>query len=140
MSDNHTDLQRKRNMQAVKSVSKLENKVASELWKRGLRFRRNVKTLYGKPDIAIKKYKIVIFIDSCFWHACELHGQMPKTNRSFWEDKFKKNKSRDKEVTSYYLRNKWSILRIWEHEFKRDFTAAVDKIEQFIQTVSKDGK
>ncbi|PKJ59144.1 MULTISPECIES: very short patch repair endonuclease [Bacillus] len=140
MSDNHTDLQRKRNMQAVKSVSKLENKVASELWKRGLRFRRNVKTLYGKPDIAIKKYKIVIFIDSCFWHACELHGQMPKTNRSFWEDKFKKNKSRDKEVTSYYLRNKWSILRIWEHEFKRDFTAAVDKIEQFIQTVSKGGK
>ncbi|MCP1531669.1 DNA mismatch endonuclease (patch repair protein) [Bacillus velezensis] len=75
MSDTHTKDQRRKNMQAIKSKSKLEDKVSSELWRRGLRFRRNVKSLFGKPDIAIKKFKIVIFIDSCFWHDCSFHGK-----------------------------------------------------------------
>ena len=67
-------------MQAIKSKSKMEDLVAKELWKRNIRYRRNVKTLFGKPDIAIKKYKVVIFIDSCFSHHCPLHTRMPKSN------------------------------------------------------------
>ena len=63
-------------MQAIKSQSKLEDKITTALWRKGIRFRKNVKSLFGKPDIAIKKYKIAIFIDSCFWHVCELHGNM----------------------------------------------------------------
>ncbi|AYV16879.1 MULTISPECIES: very short patch repair endonuclease [Bacillus] len=137
MSDRHTDIQRKRNMQAVKSVSKLEDKVASELWRRGLRFRRNVKSLYGKPDIAIKKYKTVIFIDSCFWHFCEMHGSIPKTNSDFWESKLKRNQQRDFEVTSYYVENNWNILRVWEHELKIDFYGSIGKIERFIRVAVK---
>ncbi|OGI25396.1 MAG: hypothetical protein A2287_09455 [Candidatus Melainabacteria bacterium RIFOXYA12_FULL_32_12] len=67
-------------MRAVKSKhTRLEDIVVNELHKRGLRFRRNVKDLKGKPDIAIKKYKIVIFIDSCFWHGCKKHCRMPKS-------------------------------------------------------------
>ncbi|MGD6966404.1 hypothetical protein ACQCVP_08250 [Rossellomorea vietnamensis] len=54
-------------MKAIRSQSKLENRVSRELWQKGIRFRKNVKSLPGKPDIAIKKYKVVIFIDSCFW-------------------------------------------------------------------------
>nr|WP_290370143.1 hypothetical protein [Peribacillus sp. Bi134] len=47
-------------------------------------FRRNTKNLFEKPDISIKKYKVVIFIDSCFGHQCPIHGNMPKTNLEYW--------------------------------------------------------
>ncbi|AEB26114.1 MULTISPECIES: very short patch repair endonuclease [Bacillus] len=138
MGDTHTKEQRRKNMQAIKSKSKLEDKVSSELWRRGLRFRRNVKSLFGQPDIAIKKYKIVIFIDSCFWHDCSIHGNKPKSNSAYWEKKLQRNKERDKEVTSYYQEIGWHVLRIWEHEFKENFTETINHIEAFIK--KKKGK
>lgn len=85
MVDKITPEQRRKIMQAIKSKSKMEDLVAKELWKSNIRYRRNVKTLFGKPDIAIKKYKVVIFIGSCFWHHCPLHTRMPKSNIEFWE-------------------------------------------------------
>lgn len=86
----------------------------------------------GTPDIAIKKYKLVIFIDSRFWHGCPIHGRIPKTNSDYWVNKIKKNKQRDEKVSNYYVRNEWNILRIWEHEIKEDFEGAVSKIGDFI--------
>ena len=83
MVDKITPEQRRKIMQAIKSKSKMEDLVAKELWKSNIRYRRNVKTLSGKPDIAIKKYKVVIFIDSCFSHHCPLHTRMPKSNIEF---------------------------------------------------------
>ncbi|MES9779227.1 DNA mismatch endonuclease Vsr, partial [Bacillus velezensis] len=83
--------QRRKTMRSIKSESKLEQRITSELWRRGLRFRRNVKSLFGKPDIAIKKYKIVIFIDSCFWHNCPKHGHIPKSNIQYWNEKLLRN-------------------------------------------------
>lgn len=120
-------------MSAIRSVSKLEDRISKALWHRGLRLRRNVKSLYGKPDFAIKKFKIVVFIDSCFWHACPLHGSMPKNNAEFWENKLKRNVERDNEVTTYYLKNDWHILRVWEHDFKDNFEKAINEISFFIQ-------
>lgn len=120
-------------MQAIKSRSKLEDKVTIALWRRGIRFRKNVKTLFGNPDIAIKKYKVVIFIDSCFWHVCDLHGNTPKSNQDYWSKKLDRNKERDLEVNRYYSENGWFILRVWEHEFKHDFDSAIEKIAMFIQ-------
>lgn len=139
VADVLTKEQRRRNMQAIRSISKLESIVSKELWRHGLRFRRNVKGLVGKPDIAIKKYKVVIFIDSCFWHNCEIHGHIPATNTDFWKEKFRKNKERDEYVNNYYLGLGWHILRIWEHEIKQDFKATIDKITDFIET-AKDKK
>lgn len=130
---------RSKNMSAIRSVSKLEDRVSKALWNRGLRLRRNVKSLYGKPDFALKNIKTVIFIDSCFWHACPIHGNKPKNNAEFWENKLKRNVERDKEVTEYYIKNSWNILRVWEHEFKDDFENAVDSISNFIQ-VNKNPK
>jgi DNA mismatch endonuclease, patch repair protein len=126
---------RSRNMKAIKSVSKLEDKIAKELWGRGVRFRRNVKNLKGKPDIAIKKYKTVIFIDSCFWHACPLHGIMPKSNLDYWEKKLKRNMSRDSETTTFYLENGWNVKRIWEHDVKEDFDQVIENIISFIEDI-----
>jgi DNA mismatch endonuclease, patch repair protein len=137
MTDNLTEEQRKKNMRAIKSQSKLEEKVSKALWANGLRIRRNVKSLPGKPDFAIKKYKIVIFIDSCFWHSCPQHGNMPKSNKDYWINKLNRNKERDIEINHYYKKKNWNILRIWEHEFKKDFYGGVDQICSFIYDIKK---
>jgi DNA mismatch endonuclease, patch repair protein len=135
MSDKISKEQRSKNMQAIRSQSKLENMVSRELWRRGFRFRKNDKKLFGKPDIAIKKYKIVIFIDSCFWHACELHGNIPKTNQEYWIKKFERNKTRDLKVNQYYINLNWNYKRIWEHELREDFNKVIDEIATFINDV-----
>lgn len=132
--DKHTKEQRHKNMQAVKGKNtKLENRVMNYLWQQGYRFRKNVKDLEGKPDIAIKKYKLVIFIDSCFWHKCPVHYKAPATNVEFWENKISGNFNRDLIVTQYYKSKKWNILRIWEHELKDDFEKTMQKIIYFIE-------
>src|SRR5690606_37002065 len=94
---------------------------------------KNDTTLFGKPDISIKKYQVVIFIDSCFWHACSIHGNQPKTNREYWERKLNRNKNRDLEVNKYYQDKNWFILRIWEHEFKQDPEKVIFDIVTFIK-------
>ncbi|PWW32299.1 T/G mismatch-specific endonuclease [Cytobacillus oceanisediminis] len=132
MVDVMTKEQRRNNMKAIKSISKLEDIVSSQLWKEGIRFRRNSKYLFGKPDISIKKYKIVIFIDSCFWHQCPVHGNSPKTNTSFWKKKLDRNVERDKEVTEYYKDQGWHIKRVWEHEIKNDIEKVVEDLVTFI--------
>ncbi|MEW9053959.1 MAG: very short patch repair endonuclease [Neobacillus sp.] len=132
MTDNLTKEQRTKNMKAIKSQSALENKVSKALWNMGFRFRKNAK-LFGKPDISIKKYKIVIFIDSCFWHSCPIHGNIPKSNTDYWVKKLERNKLRDIEVNKFYQENNWNQLRVWEHEFKEDFNSALNKIASYIQ-------
>ena len=123
---------RSRNMKAIKSQSNLENKVSKALWARGFRFRKNNRKLFGTPDISIKKYRIVIFIDSCFWHACNIHGNKPKTNIEFWEKKLNRNVERDIEVNNYYLSKGWHVLRVWEHDLKGDFNQTIENISTFI--------
>jgi DNA mismatch endonuclease, patch repair protein len=135
MTEKISKEQRRKNMQAIRSQSKLENMVSRELWKRGIRFRKNVRNLFGKPDIAIKKYKVVIFIDSCFWHGCVLHGNIPKTNQEYWNKKLQRNKARDLEVEQYYLKRNWHYIRIWEHEIKKDLNKVLDKLESFIKNI-----
>lgn len=132
MTDVMTKEQRSKNMKAIKSISKLESIVSKELWQKGFRFRKNSKKLFGSPDISIKKYKIVIFIDSCFWHQCPLHGNMPKSNTEFWEKKLNRNKERDKEVNEYYERREWYIKRVWEHEIKNDLEKVIQDLGTFI--------
>jgi DNA mismatch endonuclease, patch repair protein len=131
MADTHSKEQRRKNMQAIKSQSNLENRVSKALWNKGYRFRKNSKLL-GKPDIAIQKFRIVIFIDSCFWHVCPIHGNKPKSNQEYWSKKLDRNKKRDHEVNTYYLNNGWNLLRLWEHELKSDFDGTIDKIALFI--------
>jgi DNA mismatch endonuclease (patch repair protein) len=134
MTDTVSKEQRRKNMQAIKSRSKLEDKVTKELWHSGIRFRKNVKKLYGNPDIAIQKYKIVIFIDSCFWHACPLHGNKPKSNQEYWNKKLSRNKKRDNEVNEYYRKNGWHIKRVWEHEIKKSLEEVINNLIDFVES------
>lgn len=139
MVDNLTPTQRKKNMQNIRSKNTaIEAKVSKALWNMGYRIRKNAKDLYGKPDISIKKYKVVIFIDSCYWHVCPEHSNVPATNQAYWIPKLKRNQQRDQEVTSYYQKKNWNILRLWEHEFKQDFSGTVECISQFISKAIRD--
>ncbi|SFE86963.1 DNA mismatch endonuclease, patch repair protein [Paenibacillus catalpae] len=136
MSDNLSSEHRKKNMRAIRSVSRLETRVSKKLWACGIRFRRNVASLFGKPDFAIKKYKIVIFIDSCFWHSCNQHANIPKTNSEYWIAKLERNRKRDIQVTEYYRSKDWNILRIWEHDLKKEsFDRTINKIINFIEDI-----
>ena len=89
--------------------SKIEILFRKELWRRGFRYRKNAYAFFGKPDILLKKYKTVIFIDSCFWHACKKHFIKPSSNKKFWENKIKRNIERDKEVNKYYRKIGWKV-------------------------------
>lgn len=134
MADNLSKEDRRKNMQAIRSTNtKIEVKVTKELWRRGLRFRKNVKNLFGKPDIAIKKYKAVVFIDSCFFHGCPLHGNVPVSNRDYWVSKLYQNAKRDLQVNNYYYEKGWHLLRIWEHQVKGDFERTILGILQFFE-------
>jgi len=116
-------------MSGIRSKNtKLEQSVSTAIWRNGLRFRKNVPSLFGKPDIAIKKRKVVIFIDSCFWHGCSSHFKQPKKNPEYWAKKIHRNIERDAEVTKYYVDKNWTIIRIWEHELKHDFDIVINQI------------
>lgn len=96
----------------------LEKNFESKLKKAKIRYRKQAIGMPGKPDFVIKKFKTVIFIDSCFWHGCRYHCKLPKTNRKFWEKKIFQNKNRDKKVNKIYKQTEWKVVRVWEHVIK----------------------
>ena len=120
--DSITPEQRSRCMAAVKGKdTKPEMIVRKYLFSKGLLYRLHDKRLPGSPDIVLKKYKTVIFIDGCFWHGHEgcKYFRLPKSNEFFWEQKIRRNKARDIS-TDYVLQTKgWRVIRIWECEIKK---------------------
>ena len=118
-------------MRLVKSnESRLERKLRIWLWRQGIRYRKNNSILFGKPDISNISKRIVIFIDSCYWHGCKKHLRMPKTNIDYWIRKIEKNEKRDKIVSAYYKKKRWRILRFWEHRIKVDFESVGKEIKE----------
>lgn len=119
MTDIFSKKKRSEIMSKVRSKdSKIEIEFRKKLWGAGFRYRKNASKYFGKPDLVLRKYKTVIFIDSCFWHGCKKHGSTPQTRKKFWEAKIERNKQRDKEVSKHYKKNGWKIFRIWEHKIK----------------------
>ena len=116
-------------MQAIKSRdSKMELFFRKELSKRGLRYRKHVSRLPGKPDIVFVKKRAAIFLDSCFWHGCKKHCRLPASNKRYWIEKIERNKKRDKFVNKKYDGMGWKILRVWEHDINANTDAVVSKI------------
>lgn len=129
MMDNHTEEQRKRNMQAVKSKdSDIEVKLRKELWSRGIRYRKNVNNVFGHPDIAFKGKKIAVFCDSEFWHGYEweINKDKIKTRRDFWIPKIERNMERDKEVNKKLEEEGWLVIRFWGKDIKHNVSVCAD--------------
>lgn len=128
-----TPNQRSRCMAAIKDKdTKPEILVRKFLFSKGLRYRLNNRKLPGSPDIVLKKYKTVIFVDGCFWHGHEgcKYFRLPKSNTSFWETKITRNIERDKETTQALTALGWKVIRIWECELrnKSNREAALNKL------------
>lgn len=121
--DNHTKEVRSYNMSRIKSInSKPEELVRKYLFSQGLRYRKNVKRLPGKPDIVLSKYKTIVFVNGCFWHGhkgCR-YFVMPKSNTEYWNKKIDNNVKRDELVYQQLSELGWNILVVWECELKRD--------------------
>ena len=97
--ENHSKEVRSYNMSKIRSTgTKPEEIVRKYLFSKGLRYRKNVKTLPGKPDIVFPKYKSVVFVNGCFWHGHQncRYFVMPKSNTEYWENKINNNIARDK--------------------------------------------
>lgn len=138
--DKMTIEQRSRCMSHIRSSdTKPEIFFRKALWKWGIRYRKNVKVLFGKPDVAIKKYKIVIFIDGDFWHGNdwkERHfssqEKLLNSYTDFWEKKIRRNIERDIIVNNYYKNIGWTILRFKSLDIKKDLNNCIIKTIKII--------
>ena len=120
------------NMKQVKNKdSKIEILLRKELWNRGLRYRKNVKKILGKPDLAFIGKKIAIFCDSEFWHGYDWENRKKdfKSHQDFWIPKIERNIARDKEVTEILQQQGWIVLRFWGKEIQSDVSRCADIIE-----------
>jgi len=126
--DNLTPEQRSYCMSRVKGKdTSLERKVRSELHKRGLRFRKHVKDLPGKPDIVFSRPKVAVFIDGDFWHGYRF-PLWKNVLSPFWQRKIEMNRVRDQKNFKKLRRMGWKVIRVWQHEVEKDLEAVVQRI------------
>ena len=139
MTDTMTTEQRHRCMSHIRSRdTKPELKVRRWLWHHGYRYRLNVKSVPGKPDIVMRPYRTAIFVNGCFWHghgveienskleseeavdygAAQIENsaccKIPQSNRAFWVAKIKRNQERDQRNYQLLQENGWQVIVVWE--------------------------
>lgn len=130
MPDNLTPKQRSYCMSRVKCKdTSIEKSVRSELHRRGLRFRKHVTHLPGKPDIVFPSAKLAVFLDGDFWHGYRFPTWKSKVS-PFWQKKISETRRRDQRNFQRLRARGWKPVRIWQHELEADHEACVDRILQ----------
>lgn len=122
MGDLYTPFQRSYNMSRIRSkATKPELLARSWLWHHGYRYRLNVKSVPGKPDIVLRRYRTAIFVNGCFWHGHEECGiyKVPKSNTDFWVAKITRNKERDQCNYKELHEAGWNVIVVWECQLKK---------------------
>lgn len=91
------------------------------LWNHGYRYRLNVKSVPGSPDLVMRKYRTAIFVNGCFWHGHEPCNKysIPKTNTNFWMAKVTRNRERDQRNYKDLHDAGWHVIVIWECQLKK---------------------
>ena len=124
MADKMTPSQRHYCMSRIRGkATKPELLVRHWLWSHGYRYRLNVKSVPGKPDIVLRKYRTAIFVNGCFWHGhegCSLYS-VPKSNTDFWIAKVQRNRERDQQEYKALHDAGWQVIVIWECQLKNTF-------------------
>lgn len=131
MPDKVTKKKRSEIMSHIRSKdTTIEISVRKWLYAKGLRYRKNTKSILGTPDLSIKKYKIAIFVNGCFWHGHEncKHFKLPQSNVEFWKEKIDRNIERDLKIVSSLENDGWLVILIWECELKKDFDGIMTKV------------
>lgn len=137
MADTHSKEVRRRNMQQIKSKNtKPEEIVRKYLFSKGFRYRKNVTTLPGKPDIVLPKYRTVVFVNGCFWHHHDCpRFHWPTSNTDYWIPKIKRNEERDVENRKKLEEAGWKVLTVWECELKK--AVREQTLEQLADQIKK---
>lgn len=122
MADHLSIENRSKNMSRIKSKdTKPEVILRKYLYAQGFRYRINVKKILGTPDIVMEKYKLVIFVNGCFWHGHESCSRFryPKSNREYWIPKIEKNIKRDRLINETLTSQGWDVIIVWECMLKK---------------------
>lgn len=131
MADVHSKEIRSYNMSRIKGTeTKPENLVRKYLFSKGFRYRKNVSGLPGKPDVVLRKYKTIVFINGCFWHKHEgcKYFVWPKTNQEFWKNKIETNVLRDNRNYGLLKNDGWHVIVVWECDIKHRFQETMDDL------------
>lgn len=133
MVDVLTSEQRKYNMSQIRGKNTVpEITLRKLLFAHGARGYRIHYKLPGKPDVVFIKRRLAIFIDGCFWHKCPLCFQEPATRKEFWMKKIQSNIDRDIIVNQQLKNDGWTVVRIWEHEIRKEPDKAVGRILAYL--------
>ncbi len=128
VADNLTPEQRSFCMSRIKGKdTEIELRVRSALHKRGLRYRKHVKGLPGKPDIVFRSAKVAVFVDGDFWHGYNFSKWEHKVSH-FWKDKIAKNRERDANNHRMLRKMGWKVIRLWQHEIEKDFEGSLMRV------------
>lgn len=117
-----------------------ELRLRRELHRRGLRYRVDARPIRGvrrSADVVFVSARIAVFVDGCFWHGCDEHRSIPKTNAGFWETKIGKTRSRDRDTDNLLTEAGWRVVRVWEHD---DVVTAADEIETAVRNGLPDAR
>lgn len=135
MTDVLTPKQRSYCMSKVKGTdTSIEKMVRSALHRKGLRFKKHVKGLPGRPDIVFTAKKIVIFVDGDFWHGYNFELWSHKLTE-FWYIKIRDNIARDRKNERLLEELGWTVLRVWQHELKGNLDQRMDELIREIRTI-----
>ena len=114
--------------------TKPEEQVRKYLFSKGFRYRKNDKTLPGKPDIVLPRYRTVIFVNGCFWHKHEgcKYFVWPKHNAEFWKNKIEETVRRDERKSRELETAGWRVLTVWECDLKDNPEETLSRLEKEI--------
>ena len=133
MTDVLTPEQRHLNMSRIRGKDTLPELILRKLlYHNGLRGYRLQYRLPGRPDIVFVGKRIAIFIDGCFWHKCPDCFVTPKTRTEFWMNKINGNVARDARVNEQLEKDGWTVVRIWEHEIRKESATALGRIRRVL--------
>lgn len=95
-------------------------------------WRRHYKVAGVRPDFIFQPSRVAVFLDGCYWHRCPEHYRPPKTNTEFWDKKIADNVDRDRQTDEVLRSKNWLVLRIWEHQLKREPEVALSELQQLL--------
>lgn len=130
-------MSRSENMSRIRGKdTSIEILLRKALWSKNIRYRKNCKDVYGKPDICFKGKKVAVFCDSEYWHGKYLQEgrYIPKTNTEFWVNKIQSNIDRDFKVNEELQSQGWTVIRFWGEEISKNIEACVEKIQEVLAT------
>ena len=112
--------------------------VRSAVHRRGIRFRVSIRPQPELPrtaDLVLRRSRIAVFVDGCYWHGCPDHYTQPSTNSEYWAKKIARNVERDAETTAYLRHAGWKVLRFWEHE---DPESVADQVQESVRAALRE--